>query len=659
MTLIRRAFSRLRPYRRAFLLALIWLGTTTLCVYLDAGPQLRSAEQIALGERFEAYSDYYGDLRSWAKQQVVLVPMSDETFDPKGGGVVGPPVSRDKHARVVRDLVRAGAKAVVFDMVFDAARSKEEDGQLFRAVLDAKRVVWACLYENTDAPHLVLPHPQFDKAGARVGHINQTMKQARVDTMRAFEAPGEDGKPIPSLSLQGAGVSARTSDFSRLPLDARGEFRITFWKDEDAASGHDFFPSIAYEDVLAGIQDDRFLHERQFFKDKIVIIGDVTTLGNDFRNTPIADQMAGMEIQAHATVTVLAALQKGARPIQDAAPWINIFTIAVGAALACRIVGTWRWGPTVPGLLVVLLVFGALNVWLFAAHSLLVHVAAPVLAIALAALFTFAERAMLEEREKNRVTGHWQRHVDPEVARFILKYPDQLAMGELRDATVLFADIRGFTRLSSELPPSQTLLLLNEYLGTMTGVVKRHGGTLDKYVGDAVMAVFGLPMPYPDHALRAVQAASEMQSAFAALRARWQDQSWHERGLPDFDIGIGINTGGMLCGELGGGEGAHRRSDFTVIGDTVNVAAHIESLTKEFKTHLLIGEATFEATREWIEARGPIDAQIKHGRSIMVFDDVRLRAAPGAAPQTIVPKNAKKRTPEAKSCEAKIGRPIS
>ncbi len=657
MSFLRRLFSRFQPFRRQFLLALIWLGTTTLCVYLDNGPQLRSAEQITLGERFEAYSDYYGGLRSWAKQQVVLVPMSDETFDPQGGNVAGPPVSRDKHARVVRDLVRAGAKAVVFDMVFDTAKSKEEDGQFFNAVRDSQRVVWGCLYENSDsdAPHLVVPHSQFNKAGARVGHINQSMEKARVDTMRAFEAPGEDGKPIPSLSLQGAGVSAKTSDYSKFPLDENGEFRVTFWTDENTVGGHDFFPSVPYEDVLEGIENDPFLNEGNFFRDKIVIIGDVTTLGNDFRNTPTAEQMAGMEIQAHATVTILAALQKGARPIRDAPGWLNILVIAVCGGLACRVVGTWRWGPTVPGLVAVLGVFGALNVWLFSAQSLNVHVAAPVLAVALASLFTFAERAMLEEREKNRVTGHWQRHVDPEVARFILKYPDQLAMGELRDATVLFADIRGFTRLSNELPPSETLVLLNEYLGTMTGVIKRHGGTLDKYVGDAVMAVFGLPMPYPDHALRAVQAATEMQSAFAELRARWQNDVWRERGLPDFDIGIGINSGAMLCGELGGGEGAHRRFDFTVIGDTVNVAAHIESLTKEFKTHLLIGEATFEATREWVDANGPLQAQIKHGRIIRVFDQVRLRETS----QIFISPKATKPTPSAQASTKTVSQSTS
>ena len=262
----------------------------------------------------------------------------------------------------------------------------------------------------------------------------------------------------------------------------------------------------------------------------------------------------------------------------------------------------------------------------FVSSALDVHLVAPVMALALASLLTFANRAFTEEREKDRVKSYWQRHVDPAVAEFILHHPDRLAMNEEREATVLFADIRGFTRLSNVLPPQQTLALLNAYLQTMTEVVKRNGGTLDKYVGDAVMAVFGLPMPCDDHALRAVRAALEMQEEFARLRARWQDADWHARGWPDFDIGIGINTGPMLCGELGVITGEHRRADFTVIGDAVNVAAHIEGQTKEFVTRLLIGETTFYRCQNQISACGPLVATIKHGRTVLVYDDVKLAA---------------------------------
>ncbi len=599
-----------------------------LGLYLDTQPYLVQAEQVALAERFSAYSRYFGDVRPWAKEQIVLVPMSDETFNPDGGGVAGPPVSRLNHAQVIRDLTRAGARAIVFDILFDAA--KPEDAEFARAARESGRVVWGALYETykEQTPRLIGANASLKSANARVGHINQNLKQGRVDTMRAFETL-TDGSRLPSLSLQGATIATGARDFSALPLDSNDEFRITFWTDKESKSkkikdeNRGFFTSVPYEDVLPGVADDPFY--RPLFKDKIVIIGDVTTIGNDFRNTPIAEQMPGMEIQAHAMATVLAAIEKGVKPVSRAPFWLNALFIVVSAGVACWMVARLRWSRIAPALLASLLVLGALNVALFVWSALDVHLVAPILSLALASLMTFANRALTEEREKDRVKSYWQRHVDPQIAEWILRHPDQLAMNEEREATVLFADIRGFTRLSNVLPPRETLALLNAYLQTMTAVIQRNGGTLDKYVGDAVMAVFGLPMPCDDHALRAVRAAMEMQVEFAQLRARWQDESWHERVLPDFDIGIGINTGPMLCGELGVTTGEHQRADFTVIGDAVNVAAHIESQTKEFKTRLLIGETTFERCQTEIRAQGPLTATIKHGRTVLVYDDVQLR----------------------------------
>ena len=619
-----------------YALVCIWLAATVPWIYLDAQSQadkveqaaLAKAEESALNERFIFYSSNFGDVRAWAKQQIVLVAMSDETFNPEIGKVEGPPVPRDKHAAVIADLTRAGARAIVFDILFD--NSKPEDPQLARAARASGRVAWGALFESykEHETRLIVPSQSLQNAGARVGHINQNLKLGRVDTMRAFEKL-RDGSLMPSLSLQGAAIATGARDFSALPLDENGEYRITFWKDEDAGDedvrgGSEFFPTFSYEEVLDGVADDPIYSAQ--FKNKIVIIGDTTTIGNDFRNTPIAEQMPGMEIQAHAMATVLAAIEKGMRPISKAPFWLNALFIALGAGAACWIVGRFRWSRIAPALVAVLLVLFAFNLALFIWSALDVHIVAPVLALAMASLMTFAHRALTEEREKDRVKSHWQRHVDPQIAEFILRHPDRLAMGEEREATVLFADIRGFTRLSNALPPRETLALLNAYLQTMTAVIQRNGGTLDKYVGDAVMAVFGLPMPCDDHALRAVRAALEMQFEFAQLRARWQDESWHARGLPDFDIGIGVNTGLMLCGELGVTTGAHQRADFTVIGDAVNVAAHIESQTKEFATRLLIGQTTFEHCQNQISACGPLTATIKHGRAISVYDDIQLGA---------------------------------
>ena len=650
MTLFRRIKAAFARQISRCTLLLIWGVATVLGLYLNAQPYLIKAEQVALSERFIAYSLYFGDVRPWIKKQIVLVPMSDETFNPDNpnGGILGPPAPRIDQARVVRELTRAGARAIVFDLLFDAAETKE-DPEFARAVRESGKVAWGALYETYDdqptaKPRLIGPSETLKDAHARVGHINQNLKRGRVDTVPAFvKLP--DGEMLPALSLQAVTIATGKHDFSALPRDSKGEFHITFWKDEKSADDHGsfkstgappkrgnpqeritesqgFFPSVPYEDVLAGVADDAFY--RNFFRNKIVVVGDVTIMGNDFRNTPISDQMSGMEIQAYAIATVLAAVEKGIRPISEAPFWLNVLFIALGAALACVVVARLKWSRIAPAFLASLFVLGVFNVALFVVSALDVHLIAPIMALALASLMTFANRALNEEREKNRVKSYWQRHVDPQIAEFILHHPDQLAMGEEREATVLFADVRGFTRLSNALPPHEALALLNAYLQTMTEVIKRNGGTLDKYIGDAVMAVFGLPVPCEDHALRAIRAALEMQQEFAKLRARWQDASWHERGLPDFDIGIGINTGPMLCGELGATTGENQRADFTVIGDAVNVAAHIESQTKAFVTRLLIGETTFERCQNHIIACGPLVATIKHGRTILVYDDVKL-----------------------------------
>ncbi len=620
----------MRPISR-YALVFIWLAATVPWIYLDAQSQgdkveqaaLAKAEQSALNERFIFYSDNFGDVRAWAKNQIVLVPMTDDTFNPEIGGVEGPPVPRDLHAKVIADLTRAGARAIVFDILFDRAGNK--DATLARAARQSGRVAWGALIETSKEGERrpIQPSSSLQSACARVGHINQTLKLGRVDTMRAFEKL-RDGSLMPSLSLQGAAIATGARDFSALPLDGNGEYRITFWKDEESTEGLGFFPTYSYEEIKDGIADDPIYSAQ--FKNKIVIIGDETTIGNDFRNTPTAEQMPGMEIQAHAMATVLAAMEKGMRPVSKAPIWLNALFILFSTSVACWIVARFRWSRIAPTLVAILIVLVGLNMLLFIWSALDVHIVAPVLALMTASLMTFAHRALTEEREKDRVKSHWQRHVDPQIAEFILRHPDQLAMNEEREATVLFADIRGFTRLSNALSPQETLALLNAYLQTMTAVIQRNGGTLDKYVGDAVMAVFGLPMPCDDHALRAVRAALEMQTEFAQLRARWQDESWHARGLPDFDIGIGVNSGPMLCGELGVTTGDHQRADFTVIGDAVNVAAHIESQTKEFLTRLLIGEKTFEHCQYQIRACGPLTATIKHGRTILVYDDVRLGA---------------------------------
>jgi adenylate cyclase len=203
-------------------------------------------------------------------------------------------------------------------------------------------------------------------------------------------------------------------------------------------------------------------------------------------------------------------------------------------------------------------------------------------------LGTTVHRYIVEERDKKKVRETFGLYVNPSVVDQMLAHPEMLRLGgEKRELSVLFSDIRGFTSLSEKLPPEELVPQLNHYLTRMTQVVFDHLGTLDKYIGDAVMAIFGAPIPQEDHAVRACSTALHMMAALEELHAEWA-----ERGLPPLHIGIGINTGMMMVGNMG----SERRFDYTVLGDNVNLASRLEGLTKMYGVSVVVSEATWLAT---------------------------------------------------------------
>jgi adenylate cyclase len=167
--------------------------------------------------------------------------------------------------------------------------------------------------------------------------------------------------------------------------------------------------------------------------------------------------------------------------------------------------------------------------------------------------------------------------------------------------------------MSEKLTPQQVVERLNEYLQAMTDVVFERDGAVDKYVGDCIMALFGIPVPHPDHARRAVATAIDMQAALLKLQAKWRAE-----GLPLIEIGVGVNTGEMVVGNIG----AQQRLDFTVIGDAVNLASRVESLNKEMHTRILITESTYQFVKDEVEARGPLTAHVKGKEEEIVVYEV-------------------------------------
>jgi adenylate cyclase len=199
------------------------------------------------------------------------------------------------------------------------------------------------------------------------------------------------------------------------------------------------------------------------------------------------------------------------------------------------------------------------------------------------------------DREKGQLRHAFQHYLNPSVMEQMLQHPEKLKLGgEKKEMSVLFSDIRGFTTLSERMAPEALVKFINAYLTPMTGIVFEEGGTLDKYIGDALMAFWGAPVDQPDHALRACRAAVRMLDELGRLKAAWREQN-----LPDFDIGVGINSGPMIVGNMG----SDIRFDYTVMGDAVNLASRLEGTNKEYETRVLISEATFRQVEGRVVAR--------------------------------------------------------
>jgi len=232
------------------------------------------------------------------------------------------------------------------------------------------------------------------------------------------------------------------------------------------------------------------------------------------------------------------------------------------------------------------------------------------------------------DREKARLRRTFRYYVGDSVMTEMLEHPDLLRLGgEKRDCTVLFSDIRGFTAISESMAPEALVRFINGYLSPMTRIVFEEGGTLDKYIGDALMAFWGAPLPQEDHALHACRTALRFLEALAQLRPQWQAE-----GLPDIQIGVGINSGAMAVGNMG----SDLRFDYTVMGDAVNLASRLEGANKLFHTQVLVSEETWRRVQSRAMGRRLGSIRVR-GRSetVRVWELLALRV-PTEAERSVI-----------------------
>jgi adenylate cyclase len=319
------------------------------------------------------------------------------------------------------------------------------------------------------------------------------------------------------------------------------------------------------------------------FKDKIVLVGATAVGMYDIRNTPFSPVYPGPEIHA----TLIDNIIQG--QFLDRPEWTKVFDllaiVLVGIILGFAISRL----SAVKGIFFAVGLFIAyifLTRYLFMSHGLWVNMVYPLAALVILYLSLTIHRYLTEERERRKIKGAFTYYVSSSVVNEMLKHPEKLKLGgDRKELSILFSDIRGFTSIAEGMSPEELVHLLNEYLTAMTDIVFKYDGTLDKYMGDAIMAIYGAPLDLPDHAGRACSSALDMMRELQKLNEKWVAE-----GKKPVDIGIGINTGPMMVGNMG----SEQRFDFTVMGDSVNLGSRLEGANKNYKTNVIISEFTYE-----------------------------------------------------------------
>jgi adenylate cyclase len=518
--------------------------------------------------------------------EVVLLVIDEESF----ARIDEPLILWQRHlARVVEGLARADAGCVGIDLLLPDVGRFDPDGHQSMAqallIAGAEDVPVVLAYrirkESVEQPAPLLAMTVGPEG---FGYVNLTT-DTDDDFVRRQELVGYDdeGLPYPAFAYAVAGAYRRgraeeppllPGGESTLLIDFQpGGFpRVPFWRALDAAqSGDDDFlrESFAGRVVLIGVEGEEDLHPTPLYhhpelKDR-----------GQFRRTQ------GVEIHAHTINTLIE--ERFLETADLRLRWACTLLISVATVVVAGFLSPWLSAFAAASLLAGYLWVVMVPVF---QSGLVLFVVGPVLGSMLAYFGTQTANYLLEGREKRRLRRLFQRYVSSEVIRRLLEQSEQLVLtGERKRVTILFSDIRDFTTRSEGIEPEELVRTLNRYLESMVGVIHRHDGMVDKFIGDAIMAVFGAPIEIPDHAVKAVQTALRMREALADV-----NQALEGEGLNPFRIGIGIHTGPAIVGNVGSME----RMEYTAIGDTVNTASRIEGLTKRFDSEVLVSGETFE-----------------------------------------------------------------
>jgi adenylate cyclase len=609
-----------------------------------------------------------------APKRIAIVEIDEQTLralEPVAGRWPWP---RLFHGGLIDYLARGPAAVVAYDVLFlepdrrrgfdvggDTWTGAESDAVFVESVHKAGNVILLAdaTYQGSAAgkdaapppvppiPGLVLDGPleerpvvtaPFDalaKAARGIGH-NLFVLDTDGPLRRTTPFLRNDGQPVPSLAMAAYLAVARvpasrvglqdgvlTAGDARLPLmpfpvpRLEGEAGastalhglIRFRGPQVLPDGASTYRTYSFGDLL--VAEDDLQHGRPprvdpaLFKDAIVFVG-VTAAGlHDVFVTPLGTtgKIPGAQIHANVVDQLLSHTAIARAPAGSTSILTALIALAVAAL---TVLLPMRWGTLATAAILVALALAALSMF---ARGTWLPLVPPLAGVAISAVGGLAWQYFVEGREKRQVTQLFSRYVSKDVFEQVLANPALAELGgKRRTMSVLFSDMRGFTAMTEKGDPEALVEQLNEYFSRMVEVVFAHQGTVDKFVGDMVMALFGAPLDDPAHADHAVAAAVDMVKALDVLNARWTQE-----GRPALGIGIGVNSGEMIAGNIGS---ASIRS-YTVIGDAVNLGARLESLNKEHGTTIIVSAATV-ALLKTPPALRPLGSVVVKGKSVPV-----------------------------------------
>ncbi len=528
-------------------------------------------------------------------EQVVVIGMDEASVQE-----LGPPAwPRSTHARLLEKLKEA--RVVGFDMTFDVPSEPAEDQTLGKAVAEHGRVVLASQFsfeeDESGAKVQVFqpPRPEIMAGAAGLGFVNTPTDPDGVVRHMTTVDTNTFQIPFPSLGLAVALAAldlnptqlelkpgALSAGDKVIPLNKNNQSLPVFWGPQGT------FKTYSYAAVLNGEVAPAA------FKDKIVMIGPTASIEKDSYPTPyttsnlvLSGALPTPGVEIHASVVQSFLDGHWYKKVHPAA---NIAFLLLSGLLTATVIS--RRGPWLGlvGALAVALLTAATAFGLWAKAQLWLNVAAPLALVFLTYASITAAEFVQSEIGRRKIRNMFGRYVSDSVVEELMRDPDNIALGgQRRTLTIMFCDIRGFTAYSENKPPEEVVSRLNEYLTAMTEIILRHGGTLDKYLGDGLMAFFGAPVYFYDHIQRAVQTAVEMQEAIDKLNL-----DWAAKDEPPLKAGVGINSGSALVGNVGSPD----RMDYTLIGEDVNLASRVEGLTKTYGSYIVISERTIKMAEE-------------------------------------------------------------